>query len=583
MMARSRLPTLALLILLALGWIGLSRIVASPYYLLLLTVVPIWALLGVSWNIFSGYGGLISFGHGAFFGLGAYAVMILLIRFGITPWFGLPLAGLLGAVAGAAIGWPTFRLRGNYFALTMLAYPLMLAYLFGWGGFQELSVPLHREAPVWFMQFSDTRAYVLIAVGLLLAGLLVSLAIERSRFGLAMAAMKQNELAAEAAGIDTRLWKLRAMMLSGAIAAIAGGLYAVVVLVVTPSSVFGLVVSAQAMILVLFGGAGVLWGPLIGAVVLVPLGETLQAELGAVLPGIQGVVYGCAVIAVVLVAPEGIYWKLRDRLVRPPARAALQRMTALGPRVSVPLGPVLLEVSGLGRSFGGVAAVRDVSFSVRQNEILGIIGPNGAGKTTLFNLLCGVVRPDAGTVTLGGREITGIAANQVARAGIGRTFQVVRAFPRLSVRENVVVGAFARHGQDRDAWAAADAAVERVGLTQYRDMPAASLTNRELRLMELARALAGSPKLLLLDEPLAGLGAEDAAELIDVLRRLPELGVTVAIIEHTIPAMLGLVDRFVVLDQGQKLEDGAPEAVMRSRAVIEAYLGRGWEASDAAA
>ena len=583
MMARSRRPTLALLILLALGWIGLSRIVASPYYLLLLTVVPIWALLGVSWNIFSGYGGLISFGHGAFFGLGSYAVMILLIRFGITPWFGLPLAGLLGAVAGAAIGWPTFRLRGNYFALAMLAYPLMLAYLFGWGGFQELSVPLHREAPVWFMQFSDTRAYVLIAVGLLLAGLLVSLAIERSRFGLAMAAMKQNELAAEAAGIDTRLWKLRAMMLSGAIAAIAGGLYAVVVLVVTPSSVFGLVVSAQAMILVLFGGAGVLWGPLIGAVVLVPLGETLQAELGAVLPGIQGVVYGCAVIAVVLVAPEGIYWKLRDRLVRPPARAALQRMTALGPRVSVPLGPVLLEVSGLGRSFGGVAAVRDVSFSVRQNEILGIIGPNGAGKTTLFNLLCGVVRPDAGTVTLGGREITGLAANQVARAGIGRTFQVVRAFPRLSVRENVVVGAFARHGQDRDAWAAAEAAVERVGLTQYRDMPAASLTNRELRLMELARALAGAPRLLLLDEPLAGLGAEDAAELIDVLRRLPELGVTVAIIEHTIPAMLGLVDRFVVLDQGQKLEDGAPEAVMRSRAVIEAYLGRGWEAGNAAA
>ena len=243
----------------------------------------------------------------------------------------------------------------------------------------------------------------------------------------------------------------------------------------------------------------------------------------------------------------------------------------------------LLQVRDAAKHFGGLRAVDDISFEVGAGEIVSLIGPNGAGKTTLFNLLCGVVRPDAGTVTLGGREITGLAANQVARAGIGRTFQVVRAFPRLSVRENVVVGAFARHGQDRDAWAAADAAVERVGLTQYRDMPAASLTNRELRLMELARALAGAPRLLLLDEPLAGLGAEDAAELIDVLRRLPELGVTVAIIEHTIPAMLGLVDRFVVLDQGQKLEDGAPEAVMRSRAVIEAYLGRGWEAGNAAA
>ncbi len=576
--------TVALLGLLAISWLGLAGSVSSPYYLLLLALVPIWALLGVSWNVFSGYSGLISFGHAAFFGLGAYCVMIGLIRFQLTPWFGIPLAGVLGAVAGAAIGWPTFRLRGNYFALAMLAYPLMLAYLFGWLGYQELSVPLHREAALWFMQFADTRVYVLIAVVLLLVGLLVSLAIERSRFGLCLAAMKQNELAAEAAGIDTRMWKLRAMMLSGSIAAIAGGLYAVVVLVVTPGSVFGLVVSAQAMILVLFGGAGTLWGPLIGAAVLVPLGETLQAQLGSLLPGIQGVLYGCVVILVILAAPEGIYWKLLDRTRRSDdVRIALPVPLPPVARVAVATGPVLLDVAGLGKSFGGVAAVQDLSFSIRSQEILGIIGPNGAGKTTLFNMLCGVVVPTAGEIQFDGDNITGLPTNRVARVGIGRTFQVVRAFARMSVLENVVVGAFVHHPDDNDAWRAAADALEMVGLTPYARTLAGRLTNRELRLMELARALAGGPRLLLLDEPLAGLGANDAEELIAVLRRLPATGMTIAIIEHTMPAMLGLVDRFIVLDQGRLLAHGAPSEVMRSREVIEAYLGRNWEVVDAAA
>ena len=584
MQNRPLTPTLVLLAALALGWIALSYCTASPYYILLLTLVPIWALLGVSWNLFSGYSGLISFGHGAFFGLGAYAVMIGLTRFNLSPWFGLPLAGVLGALAGAAIGWPTFRLRGNYFALAMLAYPLMMAYFTGWAGYQELSVPLHREAPVWFMQFTDTHAYVLIAVVLLLSGVLISLAVERSRFGMSLMAMKQNELAAEAAGIDTRLWKLRAMMISGAIVAIAGGLYAVVVLVVTPSSVFGLVVSAQAMILVMFGGAGTIWGPLIGAAVLVPLGETLQANLGAILPGIQGVLYGVAVIAVVLIAPEGIYWKLRDQRrtahierPAPPPSAAVETIAATAQ------GEMLLEIDGLGKFFGGVAAVQGLTFSVREHEVLGIIGPNGAGKTTLFNLLCGVVTPSTGSIRYAGQSIGGLAPNRIARLRIGRTFQVVRAFPRMSVLENVVVGAYAHHATDADAWNAAARAVEQVGLTPYASAAAGSLTNRELRLMELARALAGNPRLLLLDEPLAGLSASDTDELIAFVRRLPSQGITVAIIEHTMQAMVGLVDRFVVLDQGQLLADGLPADVMRQRAVIEAYLGRNWEAKDAAA
>ncbi|MDB5368948.1 MAG: metal-dependent hydrolase [Roseomonas sp.] len=584
MQDRSILRPLGIFLLLALAWLGCGFVVQDAYWRLMLTLVPIWALLGVAWNIFSGYSGLVSFGHAAFFGLGAYVVALGQARLGLTPWLGIPLGALIGGLAGAAIGYPTFRLRGNYFALAMLAYPLMLVSLFSWMGFQEVSVPLHRERPGWYMQFADGRVYIAIALALLAIGFIASLLVERSRFGLSLLAIKQNELAAEAAGIDTVRWKLRAMVLSGALAAAAGGLYAVVLLVVTPNSVFGLVVSAQAMILALFGGAGTVWGPLIGAAVLVPLGETLQAELGHLLPGIQGVIYGVAVITVILAAPEGLYWKLRDmRRPKVPAAAPVTPAPAtMSPDAPCPpVGEPILEVTGLSKSYGGVGAVSDVSFTVRQGEILGIIGPNGAGKTTLFNLLNGLVQPSAGEVRFEGRNLAGLRPNRICRLGISRTFQVVRAFPRMSVRENVVVGAFVAQSTDEAATRAAEAALADVGMAHRAHATADTLTNRELRLMELARALASGPRMILLDEPLAGLGSTDTDALMDVVRTLPARGITVVIIEHSMPAMLSLVGRLVVLDNGRLLADGPPHEVVRQPAVVEAYLGRKWAKADA--
>jgi ABC-type branched-subunit amino acid transport system ATPase component/ABC-type branched-subunit amino acid transport system permease subunit len=577
--------TLALIAAFCLAWLALGFLVPNRYYQLLLTLVPIWAMLGVSWNLFSGYCGLVSFGHAAFFGIGAYTVTLALVMLDLAPWFGIPLAALLGAVAGIAIGLPTFRLRGIYFALAMLAYPLVLTYLFDWMGLQEVSIPLKREHAAWFMQFEDPRAYLAIALGLLAVSLVICSAVERSRFGLSLLAIKQNELAAEAAGVDTRAWKLRAIALSGAIAAAAGGLYAMVLLVVTPASVFGLVVSAEAVIVPMFGGAGTLWGPVIGAVILVPLAETLRAEFGQFLPGIHGVLYGVAIILVILLAPEGLYWKLRD--MRAPKAAPQATRPAAGPLPDVPPAPrpatgaTLLAVEGLSRNFGGVAAVQDVSFAVAEGEILGIIGPNGAGKTTLFNMLNGIVPPSAGALRFEGRSLLGLRPNAICRLGIGRSFQVARAFARMSILENVLVGAFVAHATDAEARAAARRALAQVGLADKAEAIAGDLTTRDLRLMELARALAGGPRLVLLDEPLAGLGAAETEELIAVVRRLPAAGVTVVIIEHTMPAMVGLVDRFVVLDQGRLLAEGAPAEVTRRPEVIEAYLGRRWAVSHA--
>jgi ABC-type branched-subunit amino acid transport system ATPase component/ABC-type branched-subunit amino acid transport system permease subunit len=553
---------------------------------LMLTLVPIWAVLGLSWNLLSGYTGLVSFGHAAFFGLGAYTVTIALTGYDLTPWLGIPLGMLVGALAAIVIGYPTFRLRGHYFALSMLAYPMALLYVFQWLGYQEVPLPMKRQAPGFYMQFSDYRVYVALAVALLVAALLVSLLIERSRFGMSLVAIKQNEPAAEAAGIDTLSWKMRAIMLSGAIAAAAGGLYAVVLLVVTPESVFGMLVSAQALVVALFGGVGTLWGPVIGAAILIPLSETLQAHLGNVIPGIQGVVYGGAIILVVLLAPEGIFWRVRDRLARAAAPAPAVEL-APAPTVAIkspdvpirsPDSAPLLIVSGLSKSFGGLRAVADVSFEVHAGEILGIIGPNGAGKTTLFNLLDGFLPPDAGDIRFAGQPIDRLKPNRICRLGIGRTFQVVRAFPRLSVLHNVVVGAYVATRTDAEALAAAAAALERVGLLARADAPAGGLTNKELRLMELARALAGNPRLLLMDEPLAGLAAPEIEDMLGVVRALPARGTTVVIIEHTMRAMVRLAERLIVLDHGRILAVGKPSDVTNEPSVIEAYLGQKWAA-----
>ena len=571
-------------------YLAASLTVRDSYYQLMLTLVPVWATLGVSWNIFSGYSGLVSFGHAAFFGLGAFAVTLLFVHFDVTPWLGMIAAGGVGALAALVIGVPTFRLRGHYFSLAMLAYPLALLYVFEWLGFRELTLPMKREAPAAYMQFADQRYYIALAVVLLAVALAINLAIERTRFGLSLLAIKQNELAAQGAGINPFAWKLKAIVLSGAIAGVAGGFYAVVLLVVTPGTVFGMLASAQAMIVALFGGAATAAGPVVGALVLIPLGEILHAELGTRLPGIQGVVFGLAIILVVLLAPEGILPKLADvarrRRGAPPSPAieldsAPYLRTAAGTRgkPGEPVeGEVLLAVSALSKSFGGLPAVKDVSFGVYRGEILGIIGPNGAGKTTLFNVLNGFLPANGGRVVFEGQPLDGLQPHQVCRAGIGRTFQVARPFPRLSVLENVVVGAFSAQASDAAAYAEARQALARVGLGAHSTVPASSLTTLQLRLMELARAISSGPRLVLLDEILAGLGAQEVEHVLKTIDGLRRGGMTVVIIEHTMHAMVRLADRLLVLDHGSLLTSGRPAAVTSEPAVIEAYLGKRWAA-----
>ena len=580
-------------LLFTIAYAVISLSITNSYYQLILTLVPVWAVFGLSWNLLSGYTGLISFGHAAFFGIGAYTMALGQIYLGISPWLLIPVAAVLGSVAGLLIGFPTFRLQGHYFALATLAYPLAILYVFEWLGFQELTLPIKRDAPIVFMQFADTRLYTLIALIIMFASIVLTQLIERSRFGMALLAIKQNEAAAEAAGIDTLGWKLRAITVSGAIAATIGAFYAQVLLVVTPQSVFGMLVSAQALTVAMFGGVGTVWGPVIGSVILIPLAEILRAEVGDRFPGIDGVVFGVAIICVILAAPEGLFWKLLDRLRnrRAPENIAepdsplpaASKVTALRPaaRKSAASDKVVLEVRNLSRSFGGLKAVQDVSFKLHKNEILGIIGPNGAGKTTVFNLLNGFLQPSRGEVLIGGRDMSGERPHMICKAGIGRTFQVMRPFLRMSILENVVVGAYVRAESGEGARKLAADAVARIGLSAVANRLAGELSTKELRLMELARALAGGPRILLLDETLAGLGHDEADEVVAVIQQLADEGMTIAIVEHTMEAMVRLVDSFLVLDHGAIITRGEPAVVTRDSRVIEAYLGKKWMADAA--
>ena len=585
MLAKRRILSIAIF---AILYAAISLAVTNSYYQLIMTLVLVWAVFGLSWNLLSGYTGLISFGHAAFFGIGAYTTALGQIYFDMSPWLLIPIAAMLGGVAGLLIGYPTFRLQGHYFALAMLAYPLAILYVFEWLGFQEVTLPIKRDSPIAYMQFSDPRVYTMLALLILIGAVLLTRAVERGRFGMALLAIKQNQAAAEAAGINTLVWKLRAIALSGAVAGAIGAFYAIVLLVVTPQSVFGMLVSAQALTVAMFGGVGTVWGPVIGSVILIPLAEALNAEVGTRFPGIQGVIFGLAIICVILLAPEGLFWKVRDvlrkrKLAQTPVEPIHETVSAtvtpllVATRRDQPVSEdVILEVRNLSRSFGGLKAVQNVSFKLHRNEILGIIGPNGAGKTTLFNLLNGFLRPDTGEVLLEGADMVGRKPHNLCEAGVARTFQIMRPFPRMSIADNVVVGAYVRAKTDAEARQFAADAIARVGLAPIADRIAGELSTKELRLMELARALAGQPRILLLDETLAGLGHDEADEVVAVIQRLARDNITIAIIEHTMQAMVRLVDNFLVLDHGAVLLEGKPEMVTRDTRVIEAYLGKKW-------
>ena len=551
------------------------------FYESFLYLVFHWIVLATSWNILSGYSGYISFGHGAFFGAGVYTTATLASRYDVPFLWTLPVAAAIAAALAVSIGLVVFRVRrvrGELFALLTLAVTFVLATIIlntpidGGPGIYLSAVPLPKLGP------SVSSMFYLLALALAFATVSIAYAIRRARLGLGLFAIHDDEDVAEVMGVPTYRFKLAAFALSCALAGVAGGIHALFVSYVTVGETFNITVPLTVVLMSTLGGTRHWAGPAIGAAVITALMYAFTAGDYAIA---GKAVVGVVLILVILFMPQGILGRWRDRRSITDVRATRSRpqlAAEFAPRVAAPArapAPTLLVIEGLGKAFEGVQALRNVTLEVREGEVLGLLGPNGSGKSTLINVVSGHFRPDAGRIVFRGREIAGIPAHRIARAGIARTYQIPRPFRALTVRDNVTLAAMFGGTMLHRAAAEREAArwLEFTRLAGKADALPDELNLHQRKFLELARALAFRPTLVLLDEVLSGLNPAEIDSAVELIHAIRAQGATIVLVEHVMRAVVALADRIVVLNHGDVIAAGAPATVMADPAVVTAYLG----------
>ena len=561
----------------------------NPFYEDLIVMIFFWGTLASAWNLVGGFAGQISLGHTAFFGIGAYTSTLLWLKFGLSPWLGMFAGAGLAVLVAMGIGIPCFRLRSHFFALATIAFAEVLRHVASyWRSLTQGGVGLlipFKPGAGNFM-FRGKIPYAYIALGLMLLIIFVSYIIRNSRFGFYLISLREDQDAAETVGVNTSRCKLIALMTSVFFTALGGTFYAQYLLFIDPDTVFSLSLSIELALLTIIGGLGTVIGPIIGAFILIPLDVLLRGWLGGISAGLNFIVYGTVLVVAVIYFPRGVAGWLKTwyepLLMRFPGGRPCVAGEWTGetsdPEGSEPrdegIESPLLRAQSLTKYFGGLAAVKEVSFEIRKGEILGLIGPNGAGKTTIFNLITGFLSPDSGGIEFKGEEITGLGPpHKVCIKHIGRTFQLVRPFSNMTVLENVMVGAFSRVREAKEAREEATRELDFIGLLEHRDSLASSLTTAESKKLELGKALATRPELLLLDEVVAGLNPRETEGIIEIIKAVSERGITLFIIEHVMKAIMTLSDRIIVLHHGQRIAGGTPAEISRDKRVIDAYLG----------
>lgn len=561
------------------------------FWIILLDNIGLAAIVAMGLVVLTGVGGLTSFGQAALAGFGAYSAAVLAARYGWSPLATLPVALAVSALAAFFLGFVTVRLAGHYLPLGTIAWGLALFYLFGQLEFLGRhdgisSIPPLTIGPI---DFHDPARLHAVIWGALLISAIATVNLLDSRTGRAIRSLRRGSIMAESFGISASRAKLSVFVYAAVLAGLSGWLYAFFQSAVTPSP-FNLNAGISYLFMAVVGGAGQVWGAIVGAFIITELHDVLQRVMPAILSDsalYEPIVFGFLLIVLLQVAPDGL-WPLIQRLLPAPKPRSLEKAAQPLPErgAQVARGSEILKVEAVAKRFGGLTAVNDVSFSVKAGEIVALIGPNGAGKSTTFNLITGVLALSSGAVSFAGQKISGTGQRHIASLGIARTFQHVKLLPDMTVLENVALGGHLRgrkgflsalvkadRAEEAALFAEAARQIERVGLAEHMHKPAGSLALGQQRIVEIARALAMAPRLLLLDEPAAGLRHFEKTQLAELLSQLRAGGMSLLLVEHDMGFVMGLTDHIVVLDFGTKIAEGPPDVIRRHPAVLEAYLG----------
>ena len=571
--------------------------VTPAFWITHLNYVGLASLVVLGLVLLTGVSGLTSFGQAAFVGIGAYTTAWFTTAMSGSPWLALLIALAITFVAAYAIGALTLRLSGHYLPLGTIAWGLSLYYLFGNMNFlgQHDGIAGIQPLDIFGISLASGRNIYYLIWACVLLGLWGTRNLLDSRPGRAIRALKSGQAMAESFGVNTARYKIIVFVYAALLACLSGWIYAHMQRAVSPSP-FGLNYGIEYLFMAVVGGATNVWGAVVGAGLILTLKDQLQDVLPAIF-GTQSnfelIVFGVLMVLVLQYARDGVWpilshwWQVLTGgggSVR--HRAAPPRAAVLPQRPRPETGKVVLEVDAIRKEFGGLVAVNDISFSLRAGEIMGLIGPNGAGKSTTFNLITGVLPATSGLVRFQRERLDRLPAREISRLGVGRTFQHVQLLPTMTVLENVALGGHLRRnvgvvsaalhadrGIEAELLHEAAVQLERVGLGEYMYEQAGNLALGQQRILEIARALASDPVLLLLDEPAAGLRYKEKQELAAVLDQLRAEGMSILLVEHDMDFVMKLTDHLVVMDFGTKIAEGTPEYVQAHPAVLEAYLG----------